>query len=66
MASWAMTADVAAIVSRLASTLDDSCDSGCRTALDNAIITAPDQIAPNVWERLGPLTERYRGSNPRA
>ncbi|CAN5643072.1 S-methyl-5'-thioadenosine phosphorylase [soil metagenome] len=61
----AMTSDVGAIVSELAATDDDTCNGGCRTSLDNTIITAPDRVGPEVWERLGPITERYLSENSR-
>lgn len=59
----AMAADVADIVAELAAGDDVVCAAGCRTALDNAIITAPEAIADEVWARLGPITERYRSEH---
>lgn len=61
----AMTADVGAILSELGATDGDVCNGDCRSSLDNAIITGRDQIAPEVWGRLGPITERYLSENPR-
>ena len=62
----AMTADVASIVENLAASADEGCDSRCGASLDNAIITAHDQIPQAAWERLGPITERYLSANQRA
>ena len=55
----AMASDVAGIVTALAAGDGHACDAACGRALDNAIITAPDMINDDVWERLGPLMERY-------
>jgi 5'-methylthioadenosine phosphorylase len=55
----AMAADVAGIVSRLVANDVHQCDAGCGIALDNAIITAPDVVDADVWERLGSITSRY-------
>jgi 5'-methylthioadenosine phosphorylase len=38
-----------------------TCDAGCHTALDHAIITAPDAQDPNVIRRLGPVVSRVLG-----
>lgn len=61
----AMTADVAGIVTELAGSNDGRCDTSCNTALDDAIITAPEHIPADAWERLGPIAERYAGANLR-
>ncbi len=62
----AMASDVAGIVAALASLDSHTCDAGCGHALDDAIITAPEAIAKDVWERLGPVAERYRHERPTA
>jgi len=61
-----MAIDVAGIVSRLAACDVLPCNAVCPTALDNAIITAPDTIDQHLWERLGPITARYLREHPQA
>lgn len=61
----AMTSAVAAIIPALAGRLPVACESGCATALDDAVITAPVAWPEGVEERLGPIGARFfakRGS----
>lgn len=61
----AMTSAVAAIIPALVERLPAACDAGCASALDNAIITAPEAWPEGIEERLGPIGARFfarRGS----
>lgn len=40
------------------------CEAGCQTALDNAVITAPEAQDPGVIEMLGPIVARALGRTP--
>lgn len=58
----AMTGAVEQIVTSLASTEGGECTSGCRNALADSILTAPDNISEGVRMRLAPIAGRYLGS----
>lgn len=51
---------IKAVVPKL-STRDTLCAQGCHTALDNAIITAPDARDPAKLKHLGPIVSRVLG-----
>lgn len=55
----AMTAAVQRIVAALAQAPDADCGAGCRDALANAIMTAPERISGAARERLDPIAGRY-------
>ncbi|MCI0439265.1 MAG: hypothetical protein L0177_09065, partial [Chloroflexi bacterium] len=47
------------ITGRIASMIPDKRDCGCGSALQNAIITAPDRITPEARKRLSLLVDKY-------
>ncbi len=51
---------VKAVVPRLKGR-DHVCSAGCQTALDHAVITAPDQQDPDAVKRLAPIIGRVLG-----
>jgi 5'-methylthioadenosine phosphorylase len=48
-----------AVIAAAVPLLDDTRGCACGQALENAIMTAPDLIPPDVRERLGPLIDPY-------
>ena len=47
------------VVARLVTTIPESRDCACATALENAIITAPELAPPDVRRRLAPIVKKY-------
>ena len=50
--------DLVAALPALLAGMRPSCPHGCDTALDNALMTAPDKRDPGLMARLAPLTDR--------
>ncbi|MDA1349451.1 MAG: S-methyl-5'-thioadenosine phosphorylase [Chloroflexi bacterium] len=47
------------VVAKLVPTIPESRECACASALENAIITAPDAVPPDVRSRLAPLVGKY-------
>ena len=62
----AMTDAVQSIVTALATNSIPACSSGCGTALENAIATAPNAITDATRSRLAPIAGKYLGDRPLA
>lgn len=55
----AMTGAVSSIIPTLAGLNVPVCDSGCGTALSNAIVSQVDSVSADVRERFDPIAGRY-------